>query len=724
MPTLLLLAASVVAFTGPLGLTEPGRGRPALVVFGQRNWVIGRRCAVRVLVRDEGSGQPIPGVTVTGSLRLRGKPPHDLFHVTTDETGSAPLSFDAPATDPGQALFTVTALSGQTLLRAKASVILKSERRLSLITGRSVCRAGTAVAVHVLLVVPSPDTTSPSVPGWLRLEDGTGPVRLQRRVRVVPNQVTTVRLPVPEETSPGEYRVAVTAAGLTATAGLEVQSRSLPDTRVELQLLTAPCSPGREARMRVLAFSAAGDPEAGREVRIRVSAGGDVERTLIRLHGTTGDEGRVRFVFRLPELVGITGPLVFTAAVKDTGGRWRTVVRQAPVERAIDSSRGKTKPPASFSEAVVVSVDSPVKTVGDTLGLRLRLSPRQRGVPTAVDLFCSGRYVAAMTVQPKDGLVRASVKLDAELRGLLRVVAYPLVLPKRRCVVGDAFVWVHPSGSAPSVGHGLTGCLRLPDSLPCARNASWERELRRVRQLLFNVVSNASAASDDLASLLARLPRPAPFDLVLDTGYSARRRYHQQGVQKLRRARFEVVYALQEFYNRTGTLPPPTNALPTLFGAKVLKPENAVDPWGRELVLAPVHDTLADFELRSLGEDGKPGTPDDLVIRCDAFDDEVAIDPAPLPSVPPWRFISSPGRNELSLEAARLVRQMMAGERSLAGVDAVRSLWGAENVEAGPFSGAPPGVVGECSTFQWKLVPGGSALTVTPHRRASGWVSQ
>jgi hypothetical protein len=79
------------------------------IVLGQSHYVPGSQAALRVLVREVGGGQAIPGAAVTVALQpADGGRPVELFQGTTDELGAADVVFAVPADLDRQTLIVET----------------------------------------------------------------------------------------------------------------------------------------------------------------------------------------------------------------------------------------------------------------------------------------------------------------------------------------------------------------------------------------------------------------------------------------------------------------------------------------------------------------------------------------------------------------------------------------------------------------------------------------
>jgi len=355
------------------------------------------------------------------------------------------------------------------------------------------------------------------------------------------------------------------------------------------------------------------------------------------------------------------------------------------------------------SDGLVPWVDHSVKAVGETLGLRLVTGAADRPVPACLDLFRNGRYLMALTMPVADGEGELELELGQELTGLLTLVAYPTPGSRRALDSHNVCVWVRPAAAADAPPSALTGVLGPAGSslaeTPFERLSDADWGLGLLREVVADGPNGAASAE----ALFSLLPSASPLDLRRDSAVDSRARYRAAGLQWLRAHRFNVVYAAQEFFNRTGRFPPANEALAALLKSQLLKPASALDPWGNRLVLAPRGQSVADFDLRSAGEDGVPDTEDDLGIRCSALDDEVALPLDPVSSPGELHAVENGGWRlpEAVAEAARRVLSNTPGLEALAGA---RAAWGLECVDgssAGPrlrdHDGKPGAVAWESS---------------------------
>lgn len=289
--------------------TQPGAQQ--MLVLGQNTFAPGTAGAVRVLVRDSASDQPIANANVNVALR---QPVAGLaktvYAGTTDTTGSAPVNFQVPADWEGDAELIVEASSDLGNDEVVAPIRLARSYRLLLSSDKPVYQPGETLHLRTLALGTVDGRPAQSAVVRFEVLDPRGVVLLSQDVSTSDFGIAAVDLPLAADAHLGQYQLRASLGDTVSQLSVDVGQAPLPNFRVDV-LADAPFyRPGQVLSGQVDASYFFGRPVGNAPVTLRAvaskqgatAAEGDLRVFVQEAEGRTDDAGRFAFQIRLPDL--------------------------------------------------------------------------------------------------------------------------------------------------------------------------------------------------------------------------------------------------------------------------------------------------------------------------------------------------------------------------------------------------------------------------------------
>lgn len=286
----------------------PGQaGAQELLVLGQDTFAPGSTAAVRVVVRDNVSGQPVANAHVGVSLRQAGLA-RTVFVGNTDETGSAPVQFQVPEAWEGEAELVVEADSALGEDAVSAPIRLERTYRLLLSSDRPVYRPGETVHLRTLALATV--DSRPAAAARVRFEafDPRGNPLLSQEVLTSDFGIAAADLPLGVDAAEGAYRLRVTLGDTVSERTVQVSQAELPAFRVDVRADAPYYLPGQAIAGAVEAAYFFGRPVSDAQVVLRsvvsrqrpTADAADPTVWVQEVRGRTDAAGRFAFQVALP----------------------------------------------------------------------------------------------------------------------------------------------------------------------------------------------------------------------------------------------------------------------------------------------------------------------------------------------------------------------------------------------------------------------------------------
>lgn len=329
---LLLVAAALLAYSTWRAQQITGQ---QTVLVAPDQLVPGEQAAMRAVVQDLDTGEPLSGAAVEVSLRGPGETRGgEVYRGRTDALGSADIRFVVPADLAGQQQLVVNTRSAVGSDELSKPVQIQRLYKLLLTTDKPLYQPGQAIHIRALALSAGDLQAADGLPLEFVVQDPKGNKVFREEVTTSPFGIASADFPLANEVNTGDYKV-LARLGSTATeqagAGAEsektvmVKPYVLPKFQVNLQTGRPWYLPGQKVQGTLQASYFFGKPVSEGQVTITGSVYEVERQQVLELTGVTDAEGRFPFEFDLPEYFVSGAPEVGQAAF----GLEATVIDQA-----------------------------------------------------------------------------------------------------------------------------------------------------------------------------------------------------------------------------------------------------------------------------------------------------------------------------------------------------------------------------------------------------------
>ncbi len=271
------------------------------LVFGPARFSPEDPAAVRVLVRNQGSGQPIANANV--SVRLvpqGGGTERTLFTGQTDARGTAPVEFTLPPDAARDQTLVVEASSNQGRDHIEKPVVVARSFKVLVTTDKPLYQPGQALHLRALALGALDRAPAKNAGLEFLIEDPKGNKVFRKTVTTSAFGVASADFTLAETVTSGEYKITATLGDVKSEKSVTVKPYVLPKFKVSAETERAYYVPGDRVTGQVSADYFFGKPVAKSAVTLK-GVVYDVERVeMVSLQGQTDPEGAYSFSFDLP----------------------------------------------------------------------------------------------------------------------------------------------------------------------------------------------------------------------------------------------------------------------------------------------------------------------------------------------------------------------------------------------------------------------------------------
>ncbi len=276
--------------------------RQQTLVFGQTRLAPGSESALRVIVREAKSAEPIADADVQVSLAPQeGGAPTLLYSGRSGPDGAVAASFTVPETAAITQTLVVEARSpaGHDVVRQPVTV--ERAYRLLLTTDKPVYQPGQVV--HMRALAFSTLDMRAVAGGEVRflVEDPKGNKVFRKTVTTSEFGVAAADLTLADEVTHGDYKVSVSLFDTTSEKTVSVRPYVLPKFAIKISTERSYYLPGERVAGTVQCDYFFDKPVADGEVEILGSVFDVEEVQVVSISGRTDAQGRYAFEFDLPE---------------------------------------------------------------------------------------------------------------------------------------------------------------------------------------------------------------------------------------------------------------------------------------------------------------------------------------------------------------------------------------------------------------------------------------
>lgn len=296
-------------------------------VYGQSTLIADSDATLRLRLWNRQTQQPLANVPVEVSLGEPGSAQFvSLASFNTDALGNGQPAIHLPDWADGSYPIHVKAQTPGQPESFRHVVWLKRSAKLMLTTDKPIYQPGQTIHVRAL-TLRQPDLKPVSNDeAVFTITDPRGTVIFRKTERTSRFGIASADCQLADEILDGSYRIHARVGNTDSALAVDVRKYVLPKIRLSIAADQAWYRPGQEVRVTLQANYYHGEPAADAEWNFEATNQAGNE-SFARLAGRLDKEGRISFVFRLPDRnagepqQGIGDGLVLSAKVKDAAGQ-------------------------------------------------------------------------------------------------------------------------------------------------------------------------------------------------------------------------------------------------------------------------------------------------------------------------------------------------------------------------------------------------------------------
>ncbi len=309
---LLILLAAIVGLGAALSVT-PGANATGpgpsgdisplqTVVRGQTRWLAGGPAALRVIVTNHDTGEPVRGAAHVGITptdeQAMGK--LNLFSGPLRK-GTLDAQFVVPDLRPGSYELSVRVVSRLGIDDVKSTVTIARETQILLTTDKPLYQPGQTMHLRALALRKPSMAPAAGERVTLEVEDAKGNKVFKKRIEASKFGIVSAEFTLADEINMGRYTIRAVAEDGQAERTVEVKRYVLPKFKAGLTPDRSYYLPGETLTGKVQCDYFFGKPTSGASVLITVSTF-DVEfNEVAEIVGKTDENGRFEFEIELPD---------------------------------------------------------------------------------------------------------------------------------------------------------------------------------------------------------------------------------------------------------------------------------------------------------------------------------------------------------------------------------------------------------------------------------------
>ncbi|CAG0927124.1 hypothetical protein TFLX_00368 [Thermoflexales bacterium] len=302
----LLIAAAVLAGAVWFDIQDHARlpastSQHETIVLGQDRFVPGSHAALRVIVRDSLTAQPLPSATIHISLHSSDRQLKlPLYDGHTDRTGSAAVAFQVPAEATAGQQLVIETISAAGIDRFEQPIKIERDYRILLTTDKPLYQPGQIIHLRLLALNAFDRKPAAGQPIDVTIADGKGNKVFHQALTTSDFGVAFADFQLADQVNTGNYQITAQLGNASAEKTVEVKYYVLPKFAITWSADRTFYQPGQHVHGTVSANYFFGKPVSDGTVTLEGSTF-DVERQVtFSLQGQTDANGNFEFEFDLP----------------------------------------------------------------------------------------------------------------------------------------------------------------------------------------------------------------------------------------------------------------------------------------------------------------------------------------------------------------------------------------------------------------------------------------
>jgi len=272
------------------------------IVRGQTQWLAGGPAALRVIVTNHDTGEPVTGAVHIGITptdeQAMGK--LNLFSGPLKE-GTLTAQFAVPELRPGSYELSVRVVSRLGIDDVKSAVTIARETQILLTTDKPLYQPGQTMHLRALALRKPTMAPAAGDPVWLEVEDGKGNKVFKKRIEASKFGIVSAEFTLADEINMGRYTIRAVMEDGSAERTVEVKRYVLPKFKVNLTTDRSYYLPGETLTGKVQCDYFFGKATSEADVLITVSTFDVGFNEIAEIKGKTDENGTFRVETELPD---------------------------------------------------------------------------------------------------------------------------------------------------------------------------------------------------------------------------------------------------------------------------------------------------------------------------------------------------------------------------------------------------------------------------------------
>jgi len=397
----LLVVALFAATYYIVNLPRFALDRQQTLVLGPTQFVPENPSALRVVVRDNESGQPIPNASVTvRMISKRDGTTQTLYTGKTDARGTAPVAFVLPPTTAREQTLIVETQSVAGADRIERAVTVARSYKVLVTTDKPIYQPGQVIHLRALALGAIDRVPARNQDIEFLIEDPKGNKIYRKTLKASDYGIVSADFQLAETVISGDYKITASLGDTKSEKTVNVKPYVLPKFKVTVETERSYYLPGEKVSGKIRADYFFGKPVARSDVTIKGIVYDVARAETIHLSSKTDDNGVYTFSFVLPNYFAASG---LTKDRADFG------LEVSVTDQANHTEQTSRVLPIAANAIIIDAVPESGRLVAGVENIVYILTSLPDGSPLETSLTISGAGIQQQTRTGKYGL--AEIKL-------------------------------------------------------------------------------------------------------------------------------------------------------------------------------------------------------------------------------------------------------------------------------------------------------------------------
>jgi 5-hydroxyisourate hydrolase-like protein (transthyretin family) len=282
--------------------------RQQTVVLGPTQFAPENPSALRVVVRDSNTAQPIANANVTVRMvSKRDGTTQTLYTGKTDARGTAPVSFVLPPTTAREQTLIVETQSPTGYDRIERTIIVTRSYKVLVTTDKPIYQPGQTIHLRALALGAIDRVPAKGQNIEFLIEDPKGNKIYRKTLTASDYGIVSADFQLAETVNSGDYKITASIGDTKSEKTVNVKPYVLPKFKVTVETERSYYLPGEKVTGKIRADYFFGKPVAKSDVTIKGVVYDVARAETVNLVGKTDDNGVYTFSFVLPNYFASTG---------------------------------------------------------------------------------------------------------------------------------------------------------------------------------------------------------------------------------------------------------------------------------------------------------------------------------------------------------------------------------------------------------------------------------